>query len=59
MRRLWFAVFVVASLASPHAVVAENPPARALIERSIAYHDPGGAVLEAEPAAMPTPGDGE
>jgi hypothetical protein len=59
MRRPTIAAFVLANLASPRAVVAENSPARALIERSITYHDPGGAVLEVEPAAMPAPGDGE
>jgi hypothetical protein len=40
MRRLPIAVLVFAMPAQPPVVAAETSPARALIERSIAYHDP-------------------
>lgn len=42
MRFPMIAVLVFATLVPPHPAAAGPSPARALIERSIAYHDPGG-----------------
>jgi len=43
MRRLTIVLFVLATLTLPHTAPARaDTPARDLVERSIAYHDPGG-----------------